>query len=212
VAKAAVITGGELPPFSIVMPVIAQCQVIIACDGGMEWAAKAGITPHYMIGDMDSVSKETLSLFQTAGVKEIRLSPIKDDTDTEAGVNLALSLGADEIAIIGGTGKRLDHSIANLHLLYDLAQKGIRAVMYGNSEEVRCVVGEDVLFGAVGQTVSVLPLMGECCLSLKGFYYPLSQYHYRLGSTVGISNVVTEEGAKVTVHSGCAFVFLNHNN
>ncbi len=42
---------------------------------------------------------------------------MKDLTDTEIAMNLAIELGAERIFILGGTGTRLDHVVANIKLL-----------------------------------------------------------------------------------------------
>ena len=61
-----------------------------------------------MVGDFDTIDSGTLNKY--AGMKEvevIRLNPEKDLTDTQSAIERALSLGADYIEIIGGTGTRL---------------------------------------------------------------------------------------------------------
>ena len=116
----AVISGGEWPEREAVEEVLARAEAIIACDSGMLWARQNDVFPQYLVGDMDSVDGETLAYFVHQGAQTERLSPYKDETDTEEGVALALHLGAEEIALIGGTGKRLDHSLGTLHVMYRL--------------------------------------------------------------------------------------------
>ena len=50
-------------------------------------------------------------------IKWKRLVPEKDDSDTQSAMNLAIELGCDSIEILGATGSRLDHVLANLGLL-----------------------------------------------------------------------------------------------
>lgn len=47
----------------------------------------------------------------------VRLKPEKDDSDTQSAMNLAIGRGAKDIAILGVTGRRVDHLIANFGLL-----------------------------------------------------------------------------------------------
>ena len=58
-----------------------------------------------------------------------RLNPVKDYTDTDVALRLALELGAEEITILGGTGARIDHTAANVRILFLALQKGVRAYL-----------------------------------------------------------------------------------
>ena len=46
-----------------------------------------------------------------------KLNPMKDDTDTEAAIRLAIEKGAQSITLLGATGSRIDHVLANIELL-----------------------------------------------------------------------------------------------
>ncbi len=41
--------------------------------------------------------------------------------------DIAIADGADEIVLLGGFGKRADHSLANIHLLVRLHRKNVKA-------------------------------------------------------------------------------------
>ena len=43
----------------------------------------------------------------------MRLKPEKDDSDTQSAVNFAIDRGAERITILGATGNRIDHLMAN---------------------------------------------------------------------------------------------------
>ena len=47
----------------------------------------------------------------------MRLRPEKDDSDTQSAMNYAIQNGAKEIVILGVTGNRVDHLMANFGLL-----------------------------------------------------------------------------------------------
>ena len=59
-----------------------------------------------------------MEYFERKGQTEIRrLNPIKDDTDTEYAIRLAISEGARSIVLLGATGSRIDHVLGNISLL-----------------------------------------------------------------------------------------------
>ena len=65
--NAIVITGGEKPPYSTVKHLFCDAGMVIACDGGMDWAQENGILPDIIIGDMDSVSASARKAMKDAG-------------------------------------------------------------------------------------------------------------------------------------------------
>lgn len=85
---------------------------VIAADRGYIHCKDAGIEPDFCLGDFDSLLPGE-AVPDTA----IRYPAEKDDTDTALAIKLALSLGLDEIALLGGIGGRLDHTLANLQLM-----------------------------------------------------------------------------------------------
>lgn len=70
--------------------------------------------PTHIVGDFDSAGETEYEYFQkNTDVPIKRLNPVKDYTDTDVALRLALELGAEEITILGGTGARIDHTAAN---------------------------------------------------------------------------------------------------
>ncbi|MBQ5918856.1 MAG: thiamine diphosphokinase, partial [Lachnospiraceae bacterium] len=91
---------------------------VIAVDGGLSAANLLNIYPDSIIGDFDTVSSELVDKYEKENKSTIiRLNPIKDDTDTQYAIKHAMSIGAKEIHIIGGTGGRFDHCLANVFML-----------------------------------------------------------------------------------------------
>ena len=99
---------------------------LIAADKGLEFFITAGITPDLIVGDFDSLSSEGKAYMEKLPQTSIRrLKPETDDSDTQSAVNLAISQGAKDILILGGTGTRLDHVMANLGLLLSGKERGV---------------------------------------------------------------------------------------
>ena len=91
---------------------------MLASDSGMEFFRRTGIVPDAIIGDFDSVNADTLDFFKKKNdIEWTKLNPMKDDTDTEAAIRLAIEKGAQRITLLGATGSRIDHMLANIELL-----------------------------------------------------------------------------------------------
>lgn len=162
---------------------------VYCCDGAYEWA-KGKVKIDENLGDYDS-----LSYLPEPAPKEIYPSE-KNYTDGEIALFRAIEAGADEIEIYGGGGRREDHFLGNLHLLYAACERGVRAKMITNNATLFAEEGRVELCGAKGKTLSVVPFGGTAhIIDSGGLKYPLHELTLRYGSTRGISNVALENKA-----------------
>ncbi len=168
-----------------------SAQLIIAADGGADAAARAGVRPHLLVGDMDSVSPATRARLTRAGV-EIRTVPAaKDLTDTELALQIARQRGATDVTLAAALGGRADHALANLLLPLLAHRMGVRLTLVAGRTEVRLADGRVQLDGAVGDLVSLIPLSEVVeRVTTFGLRYPLVGERLARGETRGISNVI----------------------
>ena len=89
----------------------AENDFVIAADAGLRYLEQDEILADLVIGDFD-----TLKEIPT-GANVVRLSCEKDDTDILAAVREGIKAGYAEFHIYGGTGGRIDHTLANLQVL-----------------------------------------------------------------------------------------------
>jgi dihydrofolate synthase / folylpolyglutamate synthase len=112
---ALVIGGGTIDPLFLAS-VHSQSNLVICADSGADAAWEAGITPDIIIGDMDSIQKETLEHFTNLGVEIIK-DPSPDHLDSELAILKAIELGVDRILLFACMGERIDQSLAGPGLL-----------------------------------------------------------------------------------------------
>jgi len=97
-----IISGGELNE-EFVLSVLAEeeKQYVIGVDRGMEFLYAHQILPNYIVGDFDSVKKEIGDYYRNETNVPIReFNPVKDASDTEIAIRLAMTLGGKEILIL----------------------------------------------------------------------------------------------------------------
>ena len=175
---------------------------LIAADRGLESALRYGLRPDVVIGDFDSISPGVLDGFEG---RLIRLNPVKDDTDTEAALHLALEETEGRIFIWGGFGSRMDHVLANIHILRIAAHVGREAFLMNACNRIRILKGSLVLERAqqFGRYVSFFPLTSVVeGLRLEGFAYPLANASLAIGSSLGTSNELLEEQGRISFAKG----------
>ncbi|BCK00197.1 thiamine diphosphokinase [Anaerocolumna chitinilytica] len=183
---------------------------IIAVDKGLEAVSALSLTPDYVIGDFDSVSKDVIDYYKTLeGVKVVEYNPMKDATDTELAIQTAMEVKPAEIVILGATGTRADHMIANISLLCLPLREHIKTYMIDEHNKIY-MIDEDMVIhrkNLHGPYISLLPFTEKVeRVTLKGFLYPLKDKTFTLGTSLGVSNEVTEEQASIQIGAGILLV------
>lgn len=168
--KAVIIADGTFPEHEIPLRYLKNAPNIICCDGGAEKLIKAGFIPDAIVGDLDSLRKETAQIFSD------RLFPDSDQStnDLTKAVMWCKSRGYVDIIILGATGKREDHTIGNISLLteYSVFMNVIMVTDTGIfipfNESFKADTFE-------GQQISVFSNNPETTLSSSGLKYILSK-------------------------------------
>ena len=201
-----IITGGELgdPTFLREQAASAAPAALICADGGARHLKAAGMFPTLIVGDMDSLDRGSQESYESMGVKIIRHPREKNETDTELALREAFGMAPKEVWIWGALGGRIDHTLANLSLLVQGIERGVEVRLIDEWCEVFLVTRQTILEGKEGQTVSLLPFMGEVSgVTLTGFEYPLTDAVMAVGRPYGISNVLAARQGVIAVDSGC---------
>ena len=205
--NALIVLGGDAPGKALLESCMRQADLTIAADRGLEAFESAGLVPDLLLGDMDSVSVKALERMQAQTQVE-RLPCEKDDTDGVHALDVALERGAERITILGALGGRMDHAMANLMLLVRAHRHGAKAEILDEQVRIVRVCGEAVLSGAKGDTVSLIPAGEVSGVTLEGFYYHASEpLSFDFSYPLGVSNVVTDDDARVCVQSGDLLLF-----
>lgn len=208
--RALIVLGGDAPGKALLESCAACAEVTIAADKGLEAFAAASLKPDFLLGDMDSVDPDTLARGWD-GTDMQRLPCEKDDTDGGHALDAALSRGADHITILGALGGRMDHALANLMLLKRAHEGGSFAEILDERVRIVRIDGESVLHGAKGDTISLIPIGEAHGVTLEGLYYHSKEdLSFDFVHPMGISNVVTEDEARITVKDGDLFLFHHY--
>ncbi|MCD8090915.1 MAG: thiamine diphosphokinase [Clostridiales bacterium] len=207
--KAAVICNGSINSYKTAKLYAEKAGLVISCDGGLRHCDAMGIKPNLLAGDFDSVSPALLEEYKNSGIEVLTVPCEKDFTDCELGIREALKRGADDITLLGCSGTRLDHTLANCHMLMLPLKAGVKARLVDEHNIIYLIDRKIELDVKKGQTLSLIPLTtcvkGICT---KGLYYPLTEGTLSIGSSYGISNKATEENVKITLSEGILLVMV----
>ena len=189
---------------------------LIAADRGVEFFMGTDLEPDVAVGDFDSLSAEGAKYMETLKHTEIRrLKPEKDDSDTQSAANYAIEQGTERIMILGATGNRIDHLMANFGLLMLGKTKQVQIVLvdaynYMSLIESGMILKKEEQFG---KYVSFLKIEGEVTgLTLKGFKYPLNSYTLKVeDSGLTVSNEISDPEAEVTFETGKLLMIMSRD-
>ena len=204
---AVIISGGSLDPdFALAFLREEKPELLIGADRGICFLKEKGIHPTHIVGDFDSASGDALEYFKQKPQIPIRtFNPVKDFTDTAIAMELAMEEGADRIYILGGTGTRLDHVVANIKLLSHALERKKECILMDAHNRIRLIDQPLTIEKKkqYGKYVSLFAFGGQVKgLTLRGFFYPLTEYDMEAENPLGVSNEITAENGEISFSSG----------
>lgn len=209
--KTVIISGGMLEEAFVLETLRGEdVDFIIGVDRGAAFLYNHQITPDYIVGDFDSLEDSVLDYYKTQTEIPIReFNPVKDASDTEIAVRLAVELCRENVMILGATGSRIDHIMANIQTLKIGYDAGIHVEIMDSHNRIYLIGGKTVLEKdkAFGSYFSVFPL-GTVIedFNIRGAKYPLTHHTLVPYDSLCVSNQMEEE--RVTIDFPEGFVIL----
>ena len=203
-----IFAGGTLRPGKAVQAAIASADLVIAADSGAASALRYGCRPTIIVGDFDSLDPLTAQQLQEQGSRVVPVAAEKDETDTELAIQTAIEQGASAITILGWLGgERFDHTMANILLLAGFETVPIRLADGPSICWLLHGPGMASIEGQVDDLLSLLPLTGDATgVRTQGLYYPLHGETLHFGKPRGVSNVLTQGHAEVSLEGGLLLI------
>lgn len=178
---------------------------MIAADGASDFLYKHKLIPDYIIGDLDSVSPETLASLQKEKVIVKKIAE-QEHNDFEKCIMFALYKEWKKITVIGYGGKRIDHTINNFSILKKYYNKcDIRFI---DDEFEIFVIDRPIQFSC--QPDNVISLQGfpkAEGINTSGLQYELNNVTLEYGVKEGALNKAVKDTVKISMRDGVLLVF-----
>ncbi|MBQ9991659.1 MAG: thiamine diphosphokinase [Lachnospiraceae bacterium] len=140
----------------------------------------------------------------------IRIPKEKDDTDMLAALRLGLERGYRSFHLYGGSGGRLEHTIANIQCLLYLKEQGATGYMMDGTGMILVAKEEAVSFQeSLEGYLSLFSLGEKAEVSIERMKYPLDHYEVTNSFPIGISNEFIGEKGCITVHKGAVVIIIS---
>lgn len=207
----ALIVAGGARPDPLVMKALPPVDFCVAADSGADNARSVGLTVDAIVGDLDSVTEDTLHALRIRAV-EIEEHPArKDKTDLELAMARALAEKPERLVVIGIGGGRLDHELANMAILASEESGTVRVEGLVGSARLTVIRGSMAVTGALGETVSLLPVLGNAeGVTTQGLEYELHDEPLLASQARGVSNRFVANQALISVRRGVVLVIQPH--
>jgi len=167
--EAVIIANGQFPKKGNVIDILKESEYLVCCDGAIEHLERKHISPDIIVGDLDSFPEEYYAKYHN---KIVHIEE-QDTNDLSKAFNYLVEKGFNKITILGATGKRDDHTLANISLLYNYNKKAETEIVtdYGRWN----VIDKSTeLKSHVGQQVSLFSNNREAQMFSEGLKYPLN--------------------------------------
>lgn len=181
-------------------------DLVIAADGGYGTLTARGTDMDLVVGDFDSMG------FRPDHPKVVDLPVEKDDTDMMAAIRLGWERGYRTFRLYGGTGGRVDHTLANLQSLVWLSTRGGRGFLIGEDWTAAAVTDGDMTFAPGHSGFLSVFCQGDRAegVTLEGLKYPLKDAVLTCDFPLGVSNEFTGVASRVAVGKGTLLVIWYH--
>lgn len=199
--KALIIGAGSIENPDIYERIISGFDYIITADGGYDNSLILNLKPDLLVGDFDSIDKNTVKNLPK-DLKIIKYPSEKDMSDLEIALEYLVENSFTEAVIIGGIGSRLDHSISNILTIFKYSSKNLEITVV-NDKNIISRIKTKMYIEKDNYYYSLIPISVEgIVVSLNGFYYDLTKQPIEFGSTLGVSNYIIKEHSTIELHSG----------
>lgn len=203
--KAVVLCDGEVAEKEKLLTDLADAVLLIAADGGAGKAAKYGIEPDVIIGDLDS--------YKVTGNEEAEIihDPDQETNDLEKALKYAKEKSAQTVIVHGATGKRLDHTLKNLSVLLQFNNQFSSILFKDQYSTIRIIHSPFKEEFPLQTSISLFPLSGTVDgITTRGLKFPLQNGTLQNGFQDGSSNETVEKIVEINFKKGDLLLLQNH--
>ena len=167
-SKTVILANGQFPAHATPVAALHAAARIVCCDGAADKLAAAGLSPDWVVGDLDSLSAAARE--RHAG----RLVCVREQetNDLSKAFRFCLSQGWRDLLIVGATGLREDHTLGNLSLLADFAREAA-VLLLTDTGWFTPLLASASLTSCAGQPVSIFSFDPQAAVSAEGLKYAL---------------------------------------
>ena len=167
--KIVILANGLFPMARQGLDLLKTADLLICCDGAADKLIDFGMSPHVIIGDLDSVSEEVKEQYASILIH----SDDQESNDLTKAVHHCIEKGYPSVFILGATGLREDHTLGNISLMMEYYPR-IEVQIISDYGIFFLVQSGEQVQSAVGEKISLFSIDNRVSVSSTGLKYPLN--------------------------------------
>lgn len=189
---ALLIANGEACSEELLGQLLEWSPTVVVLDSAIWRVFDLGIKVDVLLGDFDrSLDLDSIRAHQYP--LNIVHAPDQDKTDLDKGIEYLIDQGYPAVNIIWATGRRADHTLANMTNIVRYKDQ-IRIVMLDDHSRIFPLVGRFEKWYEAGTPISLIPVGTVTGFTSQGLKYNLQEATLKLGYFTSSSNEAAEDG------------------
>ena len=168
---AVILANGDYPTAEVPLHILQEAPYIVCCDGGANRYFANGKIPDAIIGDGDSLAPE----YREKHPHLLHCITEQESNDQTKAIRFLLSQGKRNIAIVGATGRREDHTLGNISLLIEYARAGANIRTYTDYGVFIPCNSDSTIDTTAGQQISIFNFTARD-FAAEGLRYPIFDF------------------------------------
>jgi len=164
-----ILANGLFPTAWQGLDLLRAADLLICCDGAADKLIEFGMSPHVIVGDMDSVSGEVVEQYASIMIH----SEDQESNDLTKAVNYCNEKGYSSLTILGATGMREDHTLGNISLMLEYHPR-IKVQIVSDYGVFSLVHSGEQVPSYIGEKISLFSIDNKMRVSSTGLKYPLN--------------------------------------
>lgn len=189
---ALVIANGQACKRELLDQLLEWSPKVIVLDGAIERALQLGIKIDALLGDFDRLD-DIDSLVEAQQPIEVVHTPDQNKTDLEKAFDYLIEQGHRAVNVIWATGRRADHSLANITNIVKYRHQ-LKIVLFDDYSKIFALPNHYEKWYPKGTPLSLIPVGTVEGIYSAGLSYNLHNETLQLGYRNGNSNAAAEDG------------------
>tara|TARA_Y100001978_G_scaffold12734_1_gene10206 strand:- start:2750 stop:3379 length:630 start_codon:yes stop_codon:yes gene_type:complete len=199
-----IIANGSSPKHSKVKKILLSKSKFLFCDGAINNKAYKRVKPFKIIGDLDSISNNLIKKYESLIISE----PSQNTNDLYKALDWCKNNNFYNVTIIGASGKREDHFMGNVFLLFKFSKMNVKLI---TDEGTFIVISKNTTFKSYNnQQVSIFSVDPKIKIKSKNLKFALNNISLN-NLYEGTLNSSTDDIFNLNISHGSIIVFQTHN-
>lgn len=198
---ALIIANGEACSMELLNQLLEWSPLVIVLDSAMDRVAPLGIKVDVLLGDFDRGFDPVIHDNYQYPI-EIVYTPDQDKTDLEKAFDYLIDRGIPAANVIWATGRRADHSIANMTNIVRHKDE-LKIVVLDDNSKIYRLPEKFHKWYTAGTVISLIPVGTVTGITSENLEYELKGDTLQIGYRIGSSNSAKKDGTvTITYETG----------